>query len=240
MAAVLAVEGIVSHRSAAELWGLIQPAGYVEVSVPAGDEPTVRPPAIVHRIKDLRPGLAVERVGLQSPTRCGPSSTSAWSCRGGSFTERSPRGSRPRPSRWVRSAHFVMHLVVPVGTALGVVRAILDGQLVVPRQGGERARAALHASCPKRHGLPALRAPARGVGHRVASSVGSTRPTGAASSRSRSTASSTTPHRGVPARPDPSERARRARLDGPSVHLARHRPPARARWLARSRQRSPA
>ena len=65
MAAALAVDGIVSHRSAAELWGLIQPAGYVEVSVPPGPTATVRPPAIVHRIKDLRPGLAVERDGLR-------------------------------------------------------------------------------------------------------------------------------------------------------------------------------
>jgi very-short-patch-repair endonuclease len=65
MAAALAVDGIASHRSAAELWGLIQPAGYVEVSVPGDVRRKVRPPAIVHRIKDLRPGLAVERSGLR-------------------------------------------------------------------------------------------------------------------------------------------------------------------------------
>jgi very-short-patch-repair endonuclease len=64
MAASLAVDGIVSHRSAAELWGLIQPAGYVELSVPYAVNRAVRPPAIVHRIKDLRPGLAVRRAGL--------------------------------------------------------------------------------------------------------------------------------------------------------------------------------
>jgi len=64
MAASLAVDGIVSHRSAAELWGLIQPAGYIELSVPYTVNRAVRPPAVVHRIKDLRPGLAVHREGL--------------------------------------------------------------------------------------------------------------------------------------------------------------------------------
>ena len=63
-AAALAAEGVVSHRSAAELWGLIQPAGYVEVSVKPGRMPRVRPPAVVHRIKDLRTDLAVEREGM--------------------------------------------------------------------------------------------------------------------------------------------------------------------------------
>lgn len=61
----LATEGIVSHRSAAELWGLIKPAGYVEVSVRYERNPTCRPPAIVHRIGDLHPRLAVEREGMQ-------------------------------------------------------------------------------------------------------------------------------------------------------------------------------
>src|SRR5207253_8569392 len=66
LAAQLAVGGVVSHRSAAELWGLIQPAGYIEVSVPATIDRIVRPPAIVHRIKDLRPGLAVDRADRKS------------------------------------------------------------------------------------------------------------------------------------------------------------------------------
>jgi very-short-patch-repair endonuclease len=65
MAAQLTVDGVVSHRSAAELWGLIQPAGYVEVSVRAGTNRTIRPPAIAHRIGDLHPRLAVEREGLK-------------------------------------------------------------------------------------------------------------------------------------------------------------------------------
>ena len=65
MAACLAVDGIASHRSAAELWGLIQPAGYAEVSMRGDRKRTVRPPAIVHRIHDLHPELAVTRAGLR-------------------------------------------------------------------------------------------------------------------------------------------------------------------------------
>lgn len=70
-AAALAVDGIVSHRSAAELWGLIQPAGYAEVSISGDRKRAIRPPAIVHRIADLRPGLAVDREGMRvtDPTR---------------------------------------------------------------------------------------------------------------------------------------------------------------------------
>lgn len=64
-AAVLATGGTVSHRSAAEMWGLIRPAGYIEVSVRYDHNPTARPPVIVHRIRDLHPRLAVEREGMQ-------------------------------------------------------------------------------------------------------------------------------------------------------------------------------
>ena len=63
-AAVLASEGIASHRAAAELWGLIQPAGYVDVSIHPDRFPRLRPPALLHRIKDLRPDLAIEREGM--------------------------------------------------------------------------------------------------------------------------------------------------------------------------------
>ena len=65
MAAALATDGVVSHRSAAELWGLIQPAGYVEVSVRPDRRPRLQPPAIVHRIGDLHPELAAKRERLQ-------------------------------------------------------------------------------------------------------------------------------------------------------------------------------
>jgi very-short-patch-repair endonuclease len=65
LAAALATDGIVSHRAAAEVWGLIQPAGYIDVSVQPPRTPSARPPAIVHRIADLHPELAVERAGLR-------------------------------------------------------------------------------------------------------------------------------------------------------------------------------
>jgi very-short-patch-repair endonuclease len=64
-AASLAADGIVSHRSAAELWGLIQPSGYIEVSISGDARRRLRPPAIAHRIKDLHPELAVEHEGLR-------------------------------------------------------------------------------------------------------------------------------------------------------------------------------
>lgn len=64
-AAALAADGIVSHRSAAELWGLIQPAGYVDISVRPPRKPTLRPPAILHRLGDLHPELSVEREGMR-------------------------------------------------------------------------------------------------------------------------------------------------------------------------------
>lgn len=65
LAAALSAEAIVSHRSAAELWGMIQPAGYAEVSVSPPRAPRCWPPAIVHRIIDLHPQLATERQGLR-------------------------------------------------------------------------------------------------------------------------------------------------------------------------------
>ncbi len=69
--AELSTDGVVSHRSAAELWGLIQPAGYVDVSVTPSRAPRAQPPAIVHRISDLDDELAVDREGfrLTDPTR---------------------------------------------------------------------------------------------------------------------------------------------------------------------------
>lgn len=65
MAAALAADAVVSHRSAAELWGLIQPAGYVDISVRPPRQPRLVPPAIAHRILDLHPELSVEREGMR-------------------------------------------------------------------------------------------------------------------------------------------------------------------------------
>jgi len=65
MAAVLAADGaVVSHRSAAELWGLSDPTEFVDISVRPPHQPRLRPPAIAHRILDLHPELAVEREHL--------------------------------------------------------------------------------------------------------------------------------------------------------------------------------
>jgi very-short-patch-repair endonuclease len=64
LAAALAADAIVSHRSAAELWGLIRPAGYVDISVVPPRQPRLRPPAIAHRILDLQPEESVVRQGL--------------------------------------------------------------------------------------------------------------------------------------------------------------------------------
>src|SRR5262245_38832208 len=64
-AAMLAARGIVSHQSAAELWGLLSPRGEVEVSVPARRNPRLWHPARAHRILDLRLDLAVDRWGLR-------------------------------------------------------------------------------------------------------------------------------------------------------------------------------
>jgi len=61
----MSTSGVVSHRSAAELWGLLLPAGYVEASIKHGHAARIRPPAVAHRIKDLRPDLALEREGVR-------------------------------------------------------------------------------------------------------------------------------------------------------------------------------
>jgi very-short-patch-repair endonuclease len=65
LAAALAADAVVSHRSAAELWGLTRPAGYVEVSVVPPSQPRLRPPAIAHRILDLPAEEPIERQGLR-------------------------------------------------------------------------------------------------------------------------------------------------------------------------------
>ncbi len=61
----LSTGGVISHRSAAEIWGLLLPCGYVECSIKEGHATRLHPPAIAHRIKDLRLDLAVEREGLR-------------------------------------------------------------------------------------------------------------------------------------------------------------------------------
>ena len=131
LAAQLAVDGVVSHRSAAELWGLIQPAGYIEVSVPAAIDRIVRPPAIAHRIKDLRPGLAVDREGLRvtDPPRTVIDLGLVmpwWLVHRAIAKGISTRALTVRDVRTLRDA-----LGRPGRNGTGVVRAILDGKLLL-------------------------------------------------------------------------------------------------------------
>ena len=65
IAAQLSARGVVSHRSAAQLWGLVGGPEQIEVSVGGGRHPQLAPPARAHRIKDIHPELAVRRQGLR-------------------------------------------------------------------------------------------------------------------------------------------------------------------------------
>lgn len=129
MAACLAADGIVSHRSAAELWGLVPPAGYIELSVPAGTNRVVRPPALLHRIIDLRPGLAVEREGLRltDPVRTVIDLGLVmpwWLVHRAIARGISTKVLTVSEVRTLRDA-----LARPGRNGTGIVRAILDGQL---------------------------------------------------------------------------------------------------------------
>jgi hypothetical protein len=71
LAAALSAGGVVSHRSAASLWGLVDRDDAVEVSVVPPRAPRLFDPATVHRIGDL-PGADVvrrERIPLTDPVR---------------------------------------------------------------------------------------------------------------------------------------------------------------------------
>lgn len=131
LAAALAVDGIVSHRSAAELWGLIEPAGYAEVSVPGTVNRVVRPPAIVHRIGDLHPELAVDRVGLRvtDPVRTVIDLGLVmpwWSVHRAIAKGLSTHAFELSAVRGLRDA-----LGRPGRNGTGVVRDILDGSLLI-------------------------------------------------------------------------------------------------------------
>jgi len=129
LAACLASEGIASHRTAAEMWGLIQPAGYVEISV-RGERRRVRPPVILHRIKDLRPGLAVDRAGLRltDPVRTVIDLGLVmpwWLVQRAISKGISTKALTVSEVRGLRDA-----LGRPGRNGTGIIRAILDGQLV--------------------------------------------------------------------------------------------------------------
>jgi very-short-patch-repair endonuclease len=130
LAACLASDGIASHRTAAEMWGLMQPAGYVEISVPGDAHRRLRPPVIHHRIKDLRPGLAVDRGGLRltDPVRTVIDLGLVmpwWLVQRAISKGISTKALTVSEVRGLRDA-----LGRPGRNGTGIIRAILDGQLV--------------------------------------------------------------------------------------------------------------
>lgn len=64
VAASLSAQGPVSHRSAAWLWGLVDPPEGVDVTVRYPRRVALRAPATAHRIRDLHPASTLERQGL--------------------------------------------------------------------------------------------------------------------------------------------------------------------------------
>lgn len=154
-AAALAVDGIVSHRSAAELWGLIQPAGYAEVSIAGEAKRTVRPPAIVHRIADLRPALAVEREGMRVTD---PARTVIdlglvmphWAVRAALGRGLSTRLFDLATVQRLRDA-----LGRPGRNGTGIVREILEGNLLTLGK-EESLLEARFGALARKHGLPPL------------------------------------------------------------------------------------
>lgn len=155
LAAALAVDGIVSHRSAAEVWGLIQPAGYVEVSVPGDVKRKVRPPAVVHRIIDLHPGLAVERAGLRVTDAVRTVvdlglAMPMWSVHRAIAKGISSGAFKLSEVRTLREA-----LGRPGRNGTGVVRQILEGNvLIFTKEESELEKR--FSALARRHGLPAL------------------------------------------------------------------------------------
>jgi len=155
LAAALAVDGIVSHRSAAELWGLVQRSGYVELSVPKKVNRTVRPPAIVHRIGDLHPELAVAREGLRitDPIRTVIDLGLVlpwWLVHRAIATGISRKAFTVAEVRTLRDA-----LGRPGRNGTGVVRAILDGK-VIPLGKEESELELRFSSLARRYGLAQL------------------------------------------------------------------------------------
>ena len=152
-ATALATNGIVSHRTAAELWGLIQPAGYVEVSIPGNQRRTLRAPAVAHRIKDLHPGLAEQREGmlLTDPVRTVIDLglvLSRGSVRAAIGRGVSTRLLAVRDVEWLRDA-----LGRPGRNGTGVVREILEGSLVALGK-EDSVLEARFGALARRHGLP--------------------------------------------------------------------------------------
>jgi very-short-patch-repair endonuclease len=156
LAAALAVDGVASHRSAAELWGLIQPAGYAEVSIPGTTSRTVRPPAIVHRIGDLHPDLAVERAGLRTTDAVRTVIDLGlvlpwWSVRRAISRGLSIQAFPLSAVRELRDA-----LARPGRNGTGVVREILDAGNLLTTGPEESELEKRFTALARRFGLPAL------------------------------------------------------------------------------------
>lgn len=155
LAASLAVDGVVSHRSAAELWGLTEPSGHLEVSVPPGTNRRIRPPAIVHRIVDLRPGLAVERAGLRvtDPVRTVIDLGLVMPWR--SVERVISRGISNRAFDLSEITALRQALGRPGRNGTGVVRRILEGNVLMAGK-EESELEKRFTGLARRHGLPAL------------------------------------------------------------------------------------
>lgn len=155
-AACLAVDGIASHRTAAELWGLIQPAGYTEVSITGAVNRSVRPPAIVHRIIDLHAELAVDRAGLRVTDAVRTVIDLGlvmpwWSVRQAINRGLSTRAFPLSAVRELRDA-----LGRPGRNGTGVVRDILDAGNLLTMGAEESELEKRFTALARRFGLPAL------------------------------------------------------------------------------------
>ncbi|HJR25312.1 MAG TPA: DUF559 domain-containing protein [Acidimicrobiales bacterium] len=64
LAAAFSADGAISHRSAAWLWSLTDRSDSIDISIRYPRKATLRPPAIVHRIRDLDPTASLHRHGL--------------------------------------------------------------------------------------------------------------------------------------------------------------------------------
>ena len=216
--------GVVSHRSAAELWGLIHPAGYVEMShrpptqaapSSAGDRPP-HPRSAPGARRRARPGCS-------SPIRCARSSTSGWCCRAGRCSDALSRGIY-RPA--------CLTIVRREGAARGAGPA-------GSQRHGRRPRADPGASACS----PSARRRASSRSGLLTSLGGTTCRRSCSSTRSGTPAASSlgstrrypelklaievdgfehhSSPDGVPAGPHTPEPPRRARVDGAALHLGR-------------------
>ena len=92
MAAVLALgpNAVISHRSAAALWGLLPSAtGFIEVSVPGDNGRERRPGIAIHRSHSLIAAVATRRNGIALTKPSEPSATSVATFPSRSFDGRS-------------------------------------------------------------------------------------------------------------------------------------------------------